>query len=151
KPLREAVKDGDRIYTVIKASGVNSDGASNYITAPNPEAQERLLIDVWTKAGIHPETISYIETHGTGTVIGDPIEVKAMKTAFDQYTSKKQFCGIGSVKSNIGHLVGASGMASLLKVILSMKHKQLVPTIHFEEPNPYIPFSQSPFYMVDPP
>ncbi|WP_019912649.1 non-ribosomal peptide synthetase [Paenibacillus sp. HW567] len=149
KPLREALKDKDRIYSVVKGSGVNSDGASNYITAPNPEAQERLLIEVWTKAGIHPETISYIETHGTGTVVGDPIEVKAMKQAFDQYTNKKQFCGIGSVKSNIGHLVGASGMASLLKVILSMKHKQLVPTLHFEEPNPYIPFSQSPFYMVD--
>lgn len=151
KPLREALKDKDRIYSVVKGSGVNSDGASNYITAPNPEAQERLLIDVWTKAGIHPETISYIETHGTGTVVGDPIEVKAMKQAFDQYTAKKQFCGLGSVKSNIGHLVGASGMASLLKVILSMKHQQLVPTIHFEEPNPYIPFSQSPFYMVDRP
>lgn len=151
KPLREALKDKDRIYSVVKGSGVNSDGASNYITAPNPEAQERLLIDVWTKAGVHPETISYIETHGTGTVIGDPIEVKAMKQAFDQYTNKKQFCGLGSVKSNIGHLVGASGMASLIKVILSMKHRQLVPTIHFEEPNPYIPFSQSPFYMVDKP
>lgn len=151
KPLRDALKDKDRIYSVVKGSGVNSDGASNYITAPNPEAQERLLIDVWTKAGIHPETVSYIETHGTGTVVGDPIEVKAMKQAFDQYTNKKQFCGLGSVKSNIGHLVGASGMASLIKVVLSMKHKQLVPTLHFEEPNPYIPFSQSPFYMVDRP
>ncbi|ASJ53861.1 hypothetical protein BP422_10085 [Brevibacillus formosus] len=151
KPLRDALKDGDRIYSVIKASGVNSDGASNYITAPNPQAQEQLLIDVWNKAGIHPETITYIETHGTGTVIGDPIEIKAMRHAFHQYTSKKQFCGIGSVKSNIGHLVGASGMASLLKVVLSLKHKQLVPTINFEEPNPYIPFSESPFYMVDQP
>ncbi|TGU75913.1 polyketide synthase, partial [Mesorhizobium sp. M00.F.Ca.ET.186.01.1.1] len=113
KPLQDALQDKDQIYAVIKASGVNSDGASNYITAPNPQAQEQLLTDVWTKAGIHPETISYIETHGTGTVIGDPIEVKAMKQAFQPYTRKKQFCGIGSVKSNIGHLVGASGMASL--------------------------------------
>ncbi|NRQ55289.1 MULTISPECIES: non-ribosomal peptide synthetase [unclassified Brevibacillus] len=151
KPLHDALQDKDRIYAVIKASGVNSDGASNYITAPNPQAQEQLLTDVWTKAGIHPETISYIETHGTGTVIGDPIEVKAMKQAFQPYTRKKQFCGIGSVKSNIGHLVGASGMASLLKVVLSLKHKQLVPTINFAEPNPYIPFSDSPFYLVDRP
>ncbi|MED4570437.1 amino acid adenylation domain-containing protein [Brevibacillus agri] len=151
KPLQDALRDKDRIYAVIKASGVNSDGASNYITAPNPQAQEQLLTDVWTKAGIHPETISYIETHGTGTVIGDPIEVKAMKQAFQPYTRKKQFCGIGSVKSNIGHLVGASGMASLLKVVLSLKHKQLVPTINFAEPNPYIPFSDSPFYVVDRP
>lgn len=127
KPLSKAIDDGDHIYAVIKGGAVNNDGASNGITAPNAEAQEKLIIDAWQEAKVEPDTIGYIETHGTGTVLGDPIEIKGITNAFRRYTDKKQFCGIGSVKTNIGHLVGASGMASLIKVVMSLKNGIIPP------------------------
>ncbi|WP_052429379.1 SDR family NAD(P)-dependent oxidoreductase [Paenibacillus borealis] len=149
KPLRKAVEDKDHIYAVIKGSAVNNDGTSNGITAPDAEAQEEVLMGAWEDAGIHPESLSYIEAHGTGTVLGDPIEVKGLTSAFSRYTDKKQFCGIGSVKTNIGHTVAASGMASLLKVVLSLQKRMIPGTRHFEAPNRYINFPGSPLYMVD--
>lgn len=149
KPLKKALADGDPIHAIIKSSAINNDGASNGITAPKAEAQEKVILKAWQKMQINPETISYVETHGTGTVLGDPIEVKGLNNAFRHYTNKKQFCGIGSCKTNIGHLVGASGIASLIKVILSLKHGLLPASLNFQEPNPYIDFSNSPLYVND--
>ncbi len=149
KPLKKAMEDKDEIYAVIKGSAVNNDGASNGITAPKAEAQEDLLIKAWKEARINPENISYIETHGTGTVLGDPIEIKGLSRAFRQFTKKNQFCGIGSVKTNLGHLVGASGIASLIKTVLAINKKVIPPTLNFEYPNRYIDFSNTPVYVND--
>ncbi|HEU4962705.1 MAG TPA: SDR family NAD(P)-dependent oxidoreductase [Bacilli bacterium] len=149
KPLAKAVKDGDNVYAVIKGSAINNDGASNGLTAPNPLAQEEVIIDAWKRAKVSPETISYVEAHGTATLLGDPIEILGLSNAFSKYTDRKQFCGIGSVKTNIGHTVGASGAANLLKVVLSMNNHTLPPSLNFEEPNPHINFLDSPMYVVD--
>lgn len=149
KPLSKAISDRDNIYAVVKATAMNNDGASNGITAPNAEAQEEVVMRAWETAKINPETISYIETHGTGTVLGDPIEVKGLTEAFRKYTTKKQFCAIGSLKPSMGHLVAASGAASMLKVIMSMKNKKMAPTLNFNTPNPYINFVNSPLYVCD--
>ncbi len=149
KPLAKALQDGDHIHAVIKGSAINNDGASNGLTAPNAEAQEEVIVKAWENAGINPETLSYVEAHGTGTVLGDPIEFKGLTSAFRRFTQKSQFCAIGSLKTNMGHLVAASGVASLFKVVKSMQHKQLAPTINFGEPNPYIPFTSSPLYVSD--
>ena len=149
KKLDSAVRDHDNIYAIIKGSAINNDGASNGITAPNPLAQENAIVEAWKRAEVSPESISYVEAHGTGTLLGDPIEILGLTNAFTRYTSKKQFCGIGSVKTNIGHLVAASGCANLLKVTLAMKNEMIPPSINFEEPNPNINFLDSPIYVVD--
>lgn len=149
KPLSKAVIDKDHIYAVIKSSSINNDGKTNGLTAPNAVQQSKVILDAWKKAGISAEDISYIETHGTGTKIGDPIEIKGIEMAFREYTNKKQFCGIGSIKSNIGHTIGASGVTSFIKVSLCINHKQLLPTINFDKPNRSIPFTDSPVYVVD--
>ena len=151
KPLAAAQRDQDVIYGVIKGSAINCDGKSSGITAPNPLAQEEVIVEAWKRAGVQPDTIDYVEAHGTGTLLGDPIEVQGLHNAFSRFTEKKQFCGIGSVKTNIGHLVAASGCASLLKVLLAMQHKTLPPMVNFEEPNPHIAFTDSPLYIVDRP
>ncbi|WP_370511719.1 amino acid adenylation domain-containing protein [Brevibacillus sp. AG162] len=149
KPLEQALRDGDPIRAVIKGSAINNDGQSNGITAPNADAQAEVLQMAWKMSGIHPETISYIETHGTGTQLGDPIEIKGIAKAFRAHTDKRQFCGIGSVKTNIGHTVGNSGIASLIKMVLALEHAQLPQTIGFETPNPFINFVDSPVYVND--
>ncbi len=149
KPLNAAIKDKDNIYAVIKGSAINNDGASNGITAPSAESQEKLIIKAWERAGVNPETISYIETHGTGTVLGDPIEIKGITNAFKKYTNKKQFCGIGSVKPNIGHTVAAAGLASVIKVVLAMKNGVIPPSLNFDEPNPFINFCNSSVFVND--
>lgn len=149
KPLKKAIRDNDHIYGVIKGSAVNCDGASNGIAAPNPAAQEKVIIEAWKKAKVSPESISYIETHGTGTLLGDPVEILGITNAFNKYTDRRQFCGIGSVKTNIGHLIGASGCANLLKILLSMQHHQIPASLYFEEPNSHINFVDSPVYVVD--
>lgn len=149
KKLSKAIEDGDPIHAVIKGSAINNDGASNGITAPDVQMQKELLISAWKKACINPETIGYIESHGTGTKLGDPIEIKAITEAFNTVTKNKQFCGIGSVKTNIGHLVAASGMASLIKVILMLKNEAIGPTINFSKPNEFINFIDSPVYIAD--
>ncbi|MEJ8546225.1 amino acid adenylation domain-containing protein [Brevibacillus borstelensis] len=150
KPLKRALADGDHIYGTIIGTGVNNDGLSSSISAPNPAAQAEMLTTVWKKANINPRSIAYLEAHGTGTKLGDPIEIAAITKAFATFTKDKQFCGIGSVKSNIGHLVnGASGIAGLVKTVLALKHKKLPPTLHFEDPNSLIDFIYSPVYVVD--
>ncbi|URZ17238.1 non-ribosomal peptide synthetase [Clostridium felsineum] len=147
KPLKKAIEDNDNIYSIIKGSAINNDGASNGLTAPNAEAQEDVILRAWKDANINPDKISYVEAHGTGTKLGDPIEINALTNAFNKFTKRKQFCGIGSVKTNIGHLVGASGTTSLIKVILALKNKKIPPIINFTEINPYINFCNSPFYV----
>ncbi len=141
-----AERDGDYIHAMIKGSAVNSDGTSNGITTPNPEAQTDVICQAWEKARINPEQLSFIETHGTGTKLGDPIEVTGLTYAFRKYTEKTNFCPLGAVKTNIGHLEAASGIAGLIKAILCLKHRQLPPNIHFNKPNPFIDFDQSPVF-----
>jgi acyl transferase domain-containing protein len=148
KRLQQAIKDNNKIYGVIDGSALNNDGNTMGITTPNPEAQKELIEKAIADAHIHPETISYVEAHGTGTLIGDPIELKALTTVFSKFTGNKQFCGIGSVKSNIGHLISAAGIASFIKVLLSMSSGELPATLHCSNPNPRFNFDDSPFYIV---
>ncbi|NUA43780.1 Polyketide synthase PksL [Dickeya solani] len=147
KRLSQAEIDGDHIYGVILGSGINQDGKTNGITAPSVNSQIELEREVYRKHQINPDSISYIETHGTGTKLGDPIELEALASVFREWTPRKNFCGLGSVKSNIGHTSAASGMASVQKVLLSMKHRQLVPSLHFRTPNQHVGFDDSPFYV----
>ncbi|MEU3850379.1 SDR family oxidoreductase [Streptomyces sp. NPDC029554] len=149
KPLRRALADRDHVRAVIKASAVNNDGTSTSITAPDALMQERVILDAWARADIEPETVSYVEAHGTGTVLGDPIEVKGLTNAFRKHTSRRQFCGIGSLKTTTGHLVAASGVASVAKVVKSLETATLAPTANFAVPNPYIDFTGSPLYVND--
>ncbi|WP_339305728.1 SDR family NAD(P)-dependent oxidoreductase [Paenibacillus sp. FSL L8-0435] len=147
KPLSKALKDKDQIYAVIKGSAINQDGASIGITAPNPEAQADVISRAWDQAGIHPETLSYIETHGTGTKLGDPLELEGLELAFQKYTDKKQFCPIGTVKSNMGHPYEAAGLVSLIKAALVIKNREIPPSLHFDRPNGQIDFKTSPVYV----
>lgn len=149
KRLDRAVQDGDQIYAVIKGSAVTQDGSSIGLTAPNPAAQEEALVRAWEDAGIDPETIGYIEAHGTGTALGDPIEIEGITGAFRRYTSKRQFCAVGSLKTNIGHLDAAAGIAGLIKTIMALRHRKLPPTLHMNRPNPAIRFEESPVYVND--
>ncbi|MDO9105380.1 MAG: amino acid adenylation domain-containing protein [Methylovulum sp.] len=155
KSLKAAEQAGDHIYGVIRGSAENHGGRANSLTAPNPKAQAELLKTAYRRAGIDPRSVSYIEAHGTGTELGDPIEVSALKTAFkDMYqaTGADQaagaHCGLGSVKTNIGHLELAAGVAGVIKVLLQLKHKTLVKSLHCDETNPYIQFQDSPFYLL---
>jgi acyl transferase domain-containing protein len=148
KRLSQAIQDGNKIYGIIDGSAINNDGNTMGITTPNPEAQKELIEKAIADARIQPESINYVETHGTGTLIGDPIELKALTQVFSKYTTKRQFCGVGSVKSNIGHLLSAAGMASLIKILLSLSERKLPSTLHCEEPNPRFQFQDSPFYIV---
>lgn len=149
KSLKKALDDKDNIHAIIKGSAVNNDGSTNGLTAPSAQAQSDVICEAWKDAGIEPDSISYIEAHGTGTKLGDPIEINGITMAFRKYTEKRQFCAIGSVKTNIGHLVGASGIASIIKVILALKHKMLPATINFRTPNTFISFEDSPVYIND--
>lgn len=149
KPLNKAIKNNDNIYAVIKGVAINQDGRSIGITAPNVAAQEDVIVRAWTDANIDPSRISYIEAHGTGTKLGDPIEIEGIQKAFDRYTDKKQFCAIGSIKTSIGHLDSAAGAAGLLKVLLALKYKKLPPSLHFNKPNSKIEFENSPVYIND--
>lgn len=149
KPLQKAVDDGDQIHAVIRGSAINQDGYSVGLTAPNSAAQAELIKAAWRNAGVNGRDISYIEAHGTGTTLGDPVEISGIRQAFGQTTRHKQFCGIGSVKSNVGHLDNAAGLASLAKVVLALKHRQLPASLHFQQPNGKIPFDQSPVYVND--
>ncbi|TCS93646.1 SDR family NAD(P)-dependent oxidoreductase [Hazenella coriacea] len=147
KPLHKAVEDGDQIYAVIKGSTINHVGTVSGMTVPSPVAQADLIETCLEKTGIDPRTISYVEAHGTGTSLGDPIEIQGLVKAFRQYTSDKQFCSLGSVKSNIGHAESAAGISGLSKVALQLHHKTLVPSLHSEELNPYLDLHSSPFYV----
>lgn len=147
KPLNRALRDGDNIYAVIKGTAANQDGNCIGITAPNAQAQRDVIITALEDAGIDAQTISYIEAHGTGTELGDPIEIDGITKAYRKYTDKKQFCAIGSVKTNIGHLDCASGIVGLIKAVLSLKNKKLPPSLHFKTPNRKINFEASPVYV----
>jgi acyl transferase domain-containing protein/acyl carrier protein len=148
KRLEDAIADGDYIYAVIKGSAINNDGALKVgYTAPSEEGQVRVIQAAQVMAEVEPETITYMETHGTGTPLGDPIEIAAMTRSFRATTDKKGYCAIGSVKTNVGHLDAAAGIAGLIKTVLALHHKLLPPSLHFETPNPQIDFKNSPFYV----
>ncbi len=149
KPLKRALLDGDHVYAVIKGSAINQDGNSIGITAPNSAAQEEVILQAWKDADIAPETISYIEAHGTGTKLGDPIEISGIQKAFRHYTDKKQFCAVASVKTNVGHLDHAAGIVAFIKAVLALKNKQIPPTLNFVTPNRKINFTESPVYVND--
>src|SRR5207302_1027811 len=147
KRLEDAKRDGDQIQGVICGWGVNQDGKTNGITAPNQDSQARLEKEVYEKYFINPEEIQMIEAHGTGTKLGDPIEVEGLKESFKSYTQKENYCALGSVKSNIGHLLAAAGVAGTIKILLSLKNKKIPPTIHYDHLNEHIELEKSPFYI----
>ena len=149
KPLAAALADNDCIHLLIKASAVNHDGHANNITAPNAAAQSELITGVYRRAAIAPDSVSYIEAHGTGTSLGDPVELQGLTSAFDHFTRQRSFCALGSVKTNIGHLEPASGLASLVKIILALEHGEIPPTLHLQKANRHFDFSRSPFYIND--
>lgn len=146
KPLEEALADGDHIEAVIKGSAANNDGSRKIgYTAPSVQGQAEVIRSTFQMAGVTPETIGYIEAHGTGTTLGDPIEIRGLTQAFN--THRKSYCAIGSSKSNIGHLDVAAGVAGIIKVAFSLKNRQIPPTLHILRPNPEIDFVNSPFYL----
>ncbi len=147
RPLQQAIADRDNIYGVIKGSAFRHGGRASGYAVPNPNAQADMIASAIEAADIDPRTINYIETHGTGTQLGDPIEVKGLTDAFRRYTRDECFCAIGSVKSNIGHLEAAAGIAGLSKVLLQMRNRTLAPSLHCKTPNEMIPFDESPFYV----
>ena len=150
KRLSEALADGDSIRAVIKGCAINNDGSLKIgYTAPGIDGQAEVVAMAHANAGVQPETISYIEAHGTGTPMGDPIEIAGLTKAFRAGTTAKGFCGIGSVKTNIGHLDAAAGVAGLIKTVLALQHGQLPPSLNFHRPNPKMDFASSPFYVND--
>lgn len=148
KRLADAINDRDTIHAVIKGSAINNDGAVKVgYTAPAVAGQASVIEETLALASVEPETIGYVEAHGTGTALGDPCEIAALTQAFRTGTEATGFCAIGSVKTNIGHLDAAAGVAGLIKTILALEHKQIPPSLHFEQPNPNIDFSNSPFFV----
>ncbi|EPH43452.1 hypothetical protein STRAU_3486 [Streptomyces aurantiacus JA 4570] len=158
KPLRAARRDGDRILGVIRGTAVNHGGRAHSLTAPNPRAQADLLKDAYRDAGVDPRTVTYVEAHGTGTELGDPVELNGLKSAFGELYEETAGapdrpdtparCGLGSVKSNIGHLELAAGVAGVIKVLLQMRHATLVESLHCADLNPYLDFADGPFEVV---
>ena len=148
KPLAKAIADGDCVRAVIKGSAVNNDGWNRAgYTAPGIDGQARVVGEALGNAGVDADSIGYVEAHGTGTAQGDPIEVAALTQAFRNGSTRKQYCALGSVKSNIGHLDVAAGMAGLIKTVLTLEHRQIPPTLHYSQPNPQIDFGNSPFFV----
>jgi acyl transferase domain-containing protein/thioesterase domain-containing protein/acyl carrier protein len=148
KRLADALADGDCIHAVIKGSAINNDGALKIgYTAPSFDGQVSVISEAQAISNVDAETITYIEAHGTGTPLGDPIEIAALTEAFYATTDKRNYCAIGSVKTNIGHLDAASGLAGLIKAVLALKHQLIPPSLNFEQPNPKIDFANSPFYV----
>ena len=147
KRLDQALRDGDHIHGVIAGTGANQDGKTNGLTAPSAPSQSALERAVYKRFGIDPEQISYVECHGTGTRLGDPIEIEALTSTFREFTDRRGYCAIGSIKTNLGHTLTAAGIAGLFKVLLSLRNRQLAPSLHVETPNRYIPFAESPFFV----
>jgi amino acid adenylation domain-containing protein len=146
KPLRYAAADGDYIYAVIKGSSTNNDGKRKVgFTAPSIEGQVEVIQTALQLANVEPESIGYVETHGTGTILGDPVEIEGLKLAF--HSNKNGFCGLGSVKTNVGHLDEAAGVTGFIKTVLTLKHRLIPPSLHFNAPNPKINLKNSPFYI----
>lgn len=150
KRFEDAVRDNDTIYALVSGWAVNNDGSNKVsFTAPSVDGQAEVIMMAQSMAEVSPEEIAYVETHGTATKIGDPIEVAGLTKAFTSKTSKRQFCGLGSVKSNIGHADAAAGVASFIKTCLSAYHRTIPPSLHFQRPNPHIDFTNSPFYVLN--
>ncbi|HXI70249.1 MAG TPA: condensation domain-containing protein, partial [Verrucomicrobiae bacterium] len=148
KRLEDAMTDGDTIYAVIKGFALNNDGANKIgYTAPSVDGQAEVIATAQAMAGFAPETIGYVEAHGTGTPLGDPVEIEGLAKAFRAGTSRKNFCAIGSVKSNVGHLDTAAGVTGLIKTALALHRKKIPPSLHFESSNPAIAFTDSPFFV----
>lgn len=148
KRLSEALADGDHIRALVLGNAINNDGSQKVgFTAPSQEGQAAVVAQALAVAGVNPRTISYVEAHGTGTALGDPIEIAALSSAFGSATADRNWCAVGSVKTNIGHLGPAAGAAGMVKAILALEHGLIPPSLNFEEPNPQIPFDESPFYV----
>ncbi len=148
KRLSEAQADGDHILAVIKGSAVNQDGRSNGLTAPNGPAQEAVIRQALANASVSPADVSFVETHGTGTPLGDPIEVQSLAAVLGTDRPADRPLLIGSVKTNVGHLESAAGVAGLLKVILALQHRTIPPHLNFHKPNPYIPWDEIPVKVI---
>jgi acyl transferase domain-containing protein/acyl-CoA synthetase (AMP-forming)/AMP-acid ligase II/thioesterase domain-containing protein/acyl carrier protein len=144
KPLARALEDGDRIYAIVRGSAVSNDGRTNGLTAPSRSAQEAVLRDAYTRAGVAPSRVQYVEAHGTGTSLGDPIEVESLGSVVGQGRDPGDVCALGSVKTNVGHLEAAAGIVGLMKTVLALEREQLPPSLHFEAANPRIPFDRLP-------
>ncbi|MDJ0840059.1 MAG: amino acid adenylation domain-containing protein [Acidobacteriota bacterium] len=146
KRLEDALEDGDHIHAVIRGSAINNDGSLKLgYTAPSVEGQTEVIREAQSVAGVSPDEITMIEAHGTGTQLGDPVEFTALKRAFS--TDRRQFCALGALKASVGHMDAAAGIGGFIKAVLCLEHKTLVPSLHFENPNPQIDFAQSPFYV----
>ncbi|HEX8198977.1 MAG TPA: beta-ketoacyl synthase N-terminal-like domain-containing protein, partial [Isosphaeraceae bacterium] len=141
KPLGRALADGDPIYAVIRGGAINQDGRTNGLTAPSRSAQEAVLRTAYRRAGVIPGRVRYVEAHGTGTLLGDPIEAHALGAVLAEGRPADRPCALGSVKTNIGHLEAAAGVAGLIKVALALHHRAIPPSLHFRDPNPHIPFA----------
>ena len=148
KRLADALADGDVIHAVIKGSAINNDGSLKVgYTAPSVDGQAKVIAEALSVAGVKADTVSYVEAHGTGTTLGDPIEIAALTKVFGPRSAKKNYCGVGSVKTNIGHLDTAAGVAGLIKTVLALSHRQIPPSLHFTQPNPKIDFANGPFFV----
>ena len=148
KDLAAAVADGNHIYAVIRGSAINNDGADKVsYTASSVAGQARAMVEALQIADVPPDDIAYVECHGTGTVVGDPLEIDALTRAFRTGTERSGFCAIGSVKTNVGHLEQTAGLAALIKAALALKHGKIPPSLNFQRPNPKIDFATSPFFV----
>ena len=148
KRLEDAIADGDHIYAIVRGTGINNDGASKVgFTAPSVDGQAAVIEMAHASAGVEPRSISYVECHGTATPLGDPIEIAGLTKAFAADIDDGQFCALGSVKGNIGHLDAAAGIAGLIKTALALQHRLLPPSLHFRRPNPQIDFAMTPFFV----
>jgi len=148
KALPDALRDGDHVYAVIRGSAINNDGHAKVgYTAPGVSGQAEVIAKALAMADVDPDTIGFVEAHGTGTPLGDPIEVEALTRTYRRHTQRSGYCALGSVKSNIGHLDTAAGVAGLMKAVLALRNRQIPPTLHFERPNPALRLEESPFYV----
>jgi amino acid adenylation domain-containing protein len=148
KLLEAALADGDHVHAVIKSAACNNDGALKVsFMAPSVDGQVDVYTRAYDEAGVSPDTLGYVECHGTGTALGDPIEIAALTQAFSRYTDRRGFCAIGSLKTNLGHLDAAAGVCGLIKATLALEHAAIPPSLHFERPNPRIDFGASPFFV----
>jgi len=150
KRLADALADGDTVHAIVKGTAINNDGSRKLgYTAPSIDGQAKVIIEAQAMAQCDPDSITYVEAHGTATPLGDPVEVAALAQAFRAGTKRTGYCGLGSVKSNIGHVDKAAGLAGLIKTALALKHEKIPPTLHFKAPNPKLNLPQTPFYVVD--
>jgi acyl transferase domain-containing protein len=150
KRLSDAIADGDHIHAIVRGSAINNDGSDKIgYSAPSIDGQAEVILEAHAAASVHPDEISYVEAHGTATPLGDPIEVAALTQAFRASTARKTYCGLGSVKSNIGHVDKAAGMAGLIKIVLSLQNEHIAPSLRFEAPNPKLDLPNTPFYVVN--